>query len=260
MKQIKSFIFHPFGLSGLQKSVMVSLLLHLAIFMIFFVTQMMKPVADPEIMSITFQNEAELTAGSPPVLPPPTVRPQTIATRNNQQAMPGKAAEAEHHASVRVEEESPVLIAQKDWSENQSTAKESASQTTVAAASAARAEMTPSVLFRSGLASGDGSESPAQATVADARFGDREAPSFVYQEIPVYPSLARRLGKEGRVLLQLLIDADGKLQQVEVVETAGYGFAEASIAAVRKSTYAPGYRDGVKVATRALLPVSFRLQ
>lgn len=95
---------------------------------------------------------------------------------------------------------------------------------------------------------------------AETRFGDRGAPAFVYQEIPVYPALARRLGMEGRVLLKLLIDADGKLLNVEVIESAGYGFTEASIEAVKKSTYAPGVRDGVKVATLALLPVRFRLQ
>lgn len=65
---------------------------------------------------------------------------------------------------------------------------------------------------------------------------------------------------EGRVVLKLLIDANGELVHIEVVESAGYGFTEASIAAVKKSTYAPGVRNGVKVATRALLPISFRLQ
>lgn len=57
-----------------------------------------------------------------------------------------------------------------------------------------------------------------------------------------------------------MIGVDGKLVNVEVVESAGFGFTEASLAAVRKSTYAPGLQNGVKVAMRVLLPVSFRLQ
>lgn len=103
-------------------------------------------------------------------------------------------------------------------------------------------------------------QSGPSETSADARFGGQGAPSFIHQEMPVYPPLARRLGKEGRVLLKLLIDADGKLRQVEVVEAAGYGFTEASLDAVKRSTYAPGFQNGAKVAMRVLLPVSFRLQ
>lgn len=94
----------------------------------------------------------------------------------------------------------------------------------------------------------------------ETKFGEAGAPFFIYQAKPAYPAQACRLGMEGRVVLKLLIDADGKLVNVEVVESAGYGFTEASVEAVRKSTYAPGVRNGVKVATRALLPISFRLQ
>ena len=107
---------------------------------------------------------------------------------------------------------------------------------------------------------GDGFGGQISAFVGEARFGEAGAPFFLYQEMPAYPVQARRLGMEGRVVLKLLIDANGKLLNVEVVESAGYGFTEASIEAVKKSTYAPGVRDGIKVATRALLPIRFRLQ
>jgi periplasmic protein TonB len=86
------------------------------------------------------------------------------------------------------------------------------------------------------------------------------APVFIHREMPVYPVLARRLGKEGKVILKLLIDRNGKMQNVEVVEHAGFGFTEAAVAAVKKSTYAPASRNGENVTTRALLPVRFRLQ
>lgn len=118
----------------------------------------------------------------------------------------------------------------------------------------------PPVSIQGDLIAGKASETNLPKSIVESQFGDKGAPSFIYQEIPVYPALARRLGKEGRVILKLLIDADGKLQNVEIVEAAGYGFTEASLAAVKKSRYAPGYRDGVKVATCALLPVSFHLQ
>jgi TonB family protein len=95
---------------------------------------------------------------------------------------------------------------------------------------------------------------------AATQFGYVGAPAFIHREMPVYPLLARRLGKEGKVILKLLIDMNGKLQNVEVVEPAGFGFTEAAVTAVKNSTYSPANRNGEKVTSNALLPVRFRLQ
>lgn len=96
--------------------------------------------------------------------------------------------------------------------------------------------------------------------IVETRFGEMGAPAFIHREMPVYPIMARRLGKEGRVILKLLIDRSGKLQKVEVVEFAGFGFTEAAIAAVKNSTYLPASRNGEKITTKALIPIRFHLQ
>jgi protein TonB len=108
-------------------------------------------------------------------------------------------------------------------------------------------------------------ESPKIATTAsrqlvDVEFGSANAPSFLYREMPVYPLMARRLGKEGRVLLRLTIDEHGKLLNVEIVEGAGYGFTEAAVEAVKKSTFKPAMQDGKPVMSKALLPIRFSLR
>ncbi len=90
--------------------------------------------------------------------------------------------------------------------------------------------------------------------------GQSGAPAFLHRTLPVYPPLARRLGKEGRVVLQLFIDRDGTLRQMEVVEGAPYGFTEAALEAARRSTYIPARRNGVYVSALAILPVRFRLE
>jgi protein TonB len=94
----------------------------------------------------------------------------------------------------------------------------------------------------------------------DIEFGSANAPQFLHREMPVYPLMARRLGKEGRVLLRLTIDENGKLLNIEVVERAGFGFTEAAIEAVKKSTFRPAVQDGRPVMSKALLPVSFKLR
>ena len=105
-----------------------------------------------------------------------------------------------------------------------------------------------------------GAPKGAPQGVAVTNFGNPSAPSFLHREQPVYPLMARRLGKEGKVTLILLIDASGKLRDIEVAERAGYGFTEAAIEAVKKSTYAPALRNGERVTSKAILPVRFHLQ
>jgi periplasmic protein TonB len=105
-----------------------------------------------------------------------------------------------------------------------------------------------------------GTAPAARPAVIETAFGTAGAPAFVHREQPVYPMLARRLGKEGKVVLKLLIDSRGNVQAVEIVEDEGYGFAEAAVEAVRKSTFAPALRNGERVTARAILPVRFRLQ
>lgn len=94
----------------------------------------------------------------------------------------------------------------------------------------------------------------------DTEFGAAIAPTFLHREMPVYPAFARKLGREGRVVLRLTIDENGNLVNVEVVEKAGFGFVEAAMDAVRKSTFLPAYKNGKPIASRALLPVRFTIR
>ena len=100
----------------------------------------------------------------------------------------------------------------------------------------------------------------ASAGPIDTKFGSTIAPVFLHKEIPEYPMLARKLGKEGKVVLRLTIDERGNLANVEVIEEAGYGFAEAAIEAVKKSTFLPAEKNGKPIASRAVLPIKFMLQ
>lgn len=94
----------------------------------------------------------------------------------------------------------------------------------------------------------------------ETRFGESAAPAFLHREMPVYPAMARRLGREGRVLLKLTIDERGTLLNIEVLEKAGYGLTEAAVEAVKKSTFLPAKKNGKPIASRALLSVQFRLE
>jgi len=107
-----------------------------------------------------------------------------------------------------------------------------------------------------GAASG---EPVGEAEPVKARFGTRNGPKVVRMRTPEYPFRARRLRKEGNVLLELHLDAAGKVQEAEVIESAGYGFDESALKAVERSKFSPATRDGQPVACLAMLPVRFAL-
>jgi protein TonB len=119
-----------------------------------------------------------------------------------------------------------------------------------------------------GMASGVEKQPPVSHNVTrskmgdpiETRFGTSVAPAFLHREMPIYPMMARKLGREGKVMLKLTIDEKGNLSDVKVIEKAGYGFTEAAVEAVKKSTFLPAKRDGKPIASRALLPIRFQLE
>ena len=96
--------------------------------------------------------------------------------------------------------------------------------------------------------------------IVEGEFSSINGPSFLKVIKPEYPRLARRLGKEGKVVLRLFIDEHGRLLSVEIVEKAGHGFDEAAIDAVKASTFRSAKMNGMPVACKAVLPVRFRLE
>lgn len=104
-----------------------------------------------------------------------------------------------------------------------------------------------------------GSEKRTNTGILDTKFGEGNAPRFLHRELPVYPQRALRLGQEGKVVLKLFIDNTGRLLDVAVIEAAAYGFTEAAINAIRKSTFAPARINGQSVTSRAIINIRFHL-
>ncbi|MFN3505753.1 MAG: TonB family protein [Caldimicrobium sp.] len=105
-----------------------------------------------------------------------------------------------------------------------------------------------------------GGEKGEKKRIEEFEFGSNYGPRFLHREMPVYPLIARRLGKEGVVKLRLTIDERGRLLEVEVLEGAGYGFTESALEAVKKSTFIPAYKEGKPIMCKALLTIRFTLR
>jgi protein TonB len=112
----------------------------------------------------------------------------------------------------------------------------------------------------SAQASSSGGRSTNSGPAGDVAFGSASGPSFMQRVLPLYPMVARRFNREGKVVLRLTIDAGGSPVSVEVLEDPGYGFAAAAVEAVKRSRFLPARHEGRPVTAKAILPIRFTLQ
>ncbi|MDB5857961.1 MAG: energy transducer TonB [Ramlibacter sp.] len=78
---------------------------------------------------------------------------------------------------------------------------------------------------------------------------------------PPYPPVSKRLGEQGKVLVRVLIGADGKAQQADIRQSSGYDrLDQAAVNAVLKWRYVPGKRGGVAEAMWFNVPINFVLE
>lgn len=75
-----------------------------------------------------------------------------------------------------------------------------------------------------------------------------------------YPDAARRAGIEGRVIIQFMVDENGKVRDPVVIRGIGAGCDEAAIAAIESVEWTPGRQRGRAVRVQFQLPIMFRLQ
>lgn len=85
-----------------------------------------------------------------------------------------------------------------------------------------------------------------------------QIPHFVMQTKPVYPETAKRSNIDGVVLLQVDIDATGKIMNVVVVQSLGFGCDEAAVKALKESTFTPAYEGTEPVPVRITIPYRFK--
>lgn len=104
---------------------------------------------------------------------------------------------------------------------------------------------------------------PAAPAANDADWSPpRPASAAGYANTPPrYPAASRRLGEQGRVLLALLIDIDGRVQEASVRQSSGYSRLDrAALDAVRSWRFEPARRAGKPQAAWHEQPVVFDLK
>src|SRR5262245_57175587 len=73
----------------------------------------------------------------------------------------------------------------------------------------------------------------------------------------VYPKEAADAGLEGTVILEFTVDEKGVVGDIKVKESAGHGFDESAIEAVKQFKFTPGMNDRTPVPSRITYSYKF---
>ena len=87
---------------------------------------------------------------------------------------------------------------------------------------------------------------------------DKE-PQIVKKVEPNYPEAAIRAGIEGKVIVKMWVDKDGKVKQVVVLKSDAEIFNEPAIEAANQFVFTPAYLNKEPVAVWVSYPFTFRL-
>lgn len=75
-----------------------------------------------------------------------------------------------------------------------------------------------------------------------------------------YPAQARRMGTEGKVFVQFVINKDGSISDVVAIKGIGAGCDEEAVRIIQASpAWTPGKQRGKAVKQRMVLPITFKL-
>ena len=83
---------------------------------------------------------------------------------------------------------------------------------------------------------------------------------YLNNPAPTYPSMSRRMGEQGTVLVRAFINTDGRAEKAEIRTSSGYSrLDESALATVQRWRYVPGQRAGVAEAMWFNVPIRFLL-
>jgi protein TonB len=84
---------------------------------------------------------------------------------------------------------------------------------------------------------------------------------YLHNPAPAYPPLSRRMNEQGRVVLRVLVTADGAPEKVELRTSSGSARLDgAALETVRRWKFVPARQGERPVAAWVLVPISFALE
>ena len=86
-------------------------------------------------------------------------------------------------------------------------------------------------------------------------------PTYKFRVEPKYPDSAKKAEKEGTVILEATIDENGIPKDIVALTDLGFGFEEAAIEALKKTTFRPATKGGKAITLEKVqIPYEFKLK
>ena len=99
-------------------------------------------------------------------------------------------------------------------------------------------------------------EKAPEEKVEPPRFGV----SYLNNPAPDYPAMSRRIGEEGRVLMKVLVSADGAAEDVQIEKSSGSERLDnAAMQAVKRWRFIPAKKNNQALSAYVMVPMKFSL-
>ena len=86
-------------------------------------------------------------------------------------------------------------------------------------------------------------------------------PRLKEYEYPIYPGNLRERDIEGKVKLEVLIDREGGVKEIKILQSSGYkAFDDSAIVSVQKWQFKPASKAERQMFSRIIIPISFQIK
>lgn len=97
---------------------------------------------------------------------------------------------------------------------------------------------------------------PVEEVIEQPKFGV----AYLNNPAPSYPRLSRRMGEEGRVLLKVLVSAEGAANSVTIEKSSGSArLDQSALDAVKRWRFVPARKGSQALSAYVLVPINFSL-
>jgi protein TonB len=87
-----------------------------------------------------------------------------------------------------------------------------------------------------------------------------QAPVLVSKPKAEYPEIAKKMGLEGRVFVQLDVDTTGIVVDAKIIKSSNEIFNQAALSAAKRLRFKPAETRGMKIPVRIVWPIVFTLE
>lgn len=102
-----------------------------------------------------------------------------------------------------------------------------------------------------------GPNAPSEPAVSPSQLSQPRTPA---NQKPEYPAMAKRLGQQGKVVVRVHIDVDGRPSQAVVRQSSGHPMLDqAAVESVSGWKFVPGRRNGVLEPMWFNVPITYSL-